>query len=92
MPMNERRGRLRSASSRMWAANSYSLIPSAGSARGFFSRIDCGMTWAISASTDSTPMVESICFRSFSSVTPMWREENVSNMSFGLVYSLVADF
>ena len=36
----------------MWAANSYSLIPSAGSASGFLSRMDWGMTCEISSSTD----------------------------------------
>ncbi len=81
MPMNERNGRLRDASSRMWEANSYSLIPSAGSASGFFSRIEVGITCEISSSTDVTPITRSISPSSFSSVTPMCLSANLSNMS-----------
>ena len=82
MPMNERSVRLRSASARMWAENSYSLIPWAGRASGFLSRMDWGMTCAMSSSTEPTPMVSSIAFSSFSRVTPMWRSENLSNIGF----------
>ena len=80
MPMNDLRQRLRSASERMWAANSYSLIPSAGSASGFLSRMDWGMTCEISSSTDFAPITSSMALRSFSLLTPMWRSENLSNI------------
>ena len=80
MPMNDLRQRLRPASSRMCAENSYSLMPSAGRASGFFRRIDAGMTCAMSSSTELTPMTSSMARRSFSLLTPMWREENLSNI------------
>ncbi len=73
MPMNERSVRLRSASERMWAAYSYSLMPSAGSAIGFFSRIDWGITCEMSSSTELTPITSSMAFRSVGFVTPIWR-------------------
>ena len=76
MPMNERRQRLRAASLRMWAANSYSLIPFSGRASGFLRRIDCGMTCERSSSIDLTPITSSIFCSSAGLLTPMWRSEN----------------
>ena len=78
--MNERAVRFLAASAFMCSAKPYSLMPSAGSASGFFSRMESGITCEINSSTDSTPMTFSISARSAGFVTPMWRSMNLSNM------------
>ncbi len=51
-----------------------------GRASGFLSRIEAGITWPISSSTDFTPITASISCSSVSLVTPTWRDSNLSNI------------